>query len=122
DTNSAANWTLNQSTNNSTRVAFAYDYSGYGIPSAPHSVGGTTKGVKFEANYTGAGVAALNISPVGQSFGGNYRLHYDMWINANGPFPAGGTGSTQLQTAGLGTAGNRVEGDRGTPDGGVFPR
>ena len=44
------------------------------IPPAPNSVGGTTKGVKFEANYTGAGVAALNISPIGQSFGGNYRL------------------------------------------------
>ncbi|HXU76504.1 MAG TPA: GH25 family lysozyme [Methylomirabilota bacterium] len=120
DTNSAANWTLNQSTNNNTRATFAYNYSGYGIPSAPHSVGGTTKGVKFEANYTGAGVAALNISPIGQSFGGNYRLHYDMWINANGPFPAGGTGSTQLQTAGLGTAGNKVEWNSGAPDGVFF--
>src|SRR6185369_2990426 len=120
DTNSAANWTLNQSTNNNTRATFAYNYSGYGIPSAPHSAGGTTKGVKFEANYTVAGVAALNISPIGQSFGGNYRLHYDMWINANGPFPAGGTGSTQLQTAGLGTAGNKVEWNSGAPDGVFF--
>ncbi len=120
DTNSAANWTLNQSANNNTRAGFAYDYSGYGIPSAPNSVGGTTRGVKFEANYTGVGVAALNISPIGQSFGGNYRLHYDMWINANGPFPAGGTGSTQLQTAGLGTAGNKVEWNSGAPDGVFF--
>jgi GH25 family lysozyme M1 (1,4-beta-N-acetylmuramidase) len=120
DTNSAVNWTLNQSTNNNTRATFAYDYSGYGIPSAPNSVGGTTRGVKFEANYTGAGVAALNISPIGKSFGGNYRLHYDMWINANGPFPAGGTGSTQLQTAGLGTAGNKVEWSSGAPDGVFF--
>jgi GH25 family lysozyme M1 (1,4-beta-N-acetylmuramidase) len=120
DTNSAVNWTLNQSTNNNTRVTFAYDYSSYGIPSAPRSVGGTTKGVKFEANYTGAGVAALNISPIGKIFGGNYRLHYDMWINANGPFPAGGTGSTQLQTAGLGTAGNKVEWNSGTADGVFF--
>jgi GH25 family lysozyme M1 (1,4-beta-N-acetylmuramidase) len=120
DTNSGANWTLNQSTNNNTRASFAYDYAGYGIPSAPRSVGGTTKGVKFEANYTGAGVAALNISPIGQSFSGNYRLHYDMWINANGPFPLGGTGSTQLQTAGLGTAGNRVEWNSGASDGVFF--
>ena len=120
DINSAANWTLNQSTNNNTRATFAYDYTAYGIPSAPNSVGGTKKAVKFEANYTGAGVAALNISPIGQSFGGNYRLHYDMWINANGPFPAGGTGSTQLQTAGLGTAGNRVEWNSGTADGVFF--
>ena len=120
DTNSSANWTLNQSTNNNTRVSFVYNYSGYGIPSAPNSVGGTTKGVKFEANYTGAGVAALNISPIGQSFGGNYRLHYDLWINANGPFPAGGTGSTQLQTAGLGTTGNKVQWNAGTADGVFF--
>src|SRR5262245_45744056 len=37
DTNSAANWTLNQSANTNTRVSFAYDYTGYGIPSAPNS-------------------------------------------------------------------------------------
>src|SRR5436190_2651869 len=72
DSNSSANWTLNQSSLTNTRAAFAYDYSSYGIPSAPNSVGGTTKGVKFEANYTGAGVAALSISPIGQKFGGNY--------------------------------------------------
>jgi GH25 family lysozyme M1 (1,4-beta-N-acetylmuramidase) len=120
DTNSAANWTLNQSTNNNARATFAFDHAGYGIPSAPRSLGGTTKAVKFEANYTGAGVAALNVSPIGQSFGGNYRLHYDMWINANGPFPLGGTGSTQLQTAGLGTAGNKVQWNSGTSDGVFF--
>ena len=120
DTNSSANWTLNQSTITNTRATFAYNYSGYGIPSAPNSVGGTTKAVKFEANFTGAGVAALNISPIGGSFGGNYRLHYDMWINANGPFPAGGTGSTQLQTAGLGTSGASVEWNSGAPDGVFF--
>jgi hypothetical protein len=62
----------------------------------------------------------LNISPIGQSFGGNYRLHYDMWINANGPFPAGGTGSSQFLTAGLGTDGSRVEWNTGTSDGVFF--
>ena len=120
DVNSSANWKLNQSSASNTRLAFAYDYSGYGIPSAPNSVGGTTKGVKFEVNFTGAGVAALNISPIGQKFGGNYRLHYDMWINANGPFPAGGTGSSQLLTAGLGTSGNQVQWNAGTSDGVFF--
>src|SRR5438034_1127156 len=43
-----------------------------------------------------------------------------MWINANGPFPQGGTGSTQLQTAGLGTAGNQVEWTGGASDGVFF--
>ena len=80
-----------------------------GIPSAPNSTGGTTKGLKLEANMTLGVVAALSLSPIGQSFSGNYRLHFDMWINANGLFPAGGNGSTEGLTAGVGTAGNRVE-------------
>jgi hypothetical protein len=46
-------------------------------------------------------------------------LHFDLWINANGPFPAGGTGSTQHGTGGIGTAGNRVQwaGTNATADG-----
>jgi hypothetical protein len=43
-----------------------------------------------------------------------------MWINANGPFPDGGTGSSQLLTAGLGTDGSRVEWNTGTSDGVFF--
>jgi GH25 family lysozyme M1 (1,4-beta-N-acetylmuramidase) len=116
DTNSRPNWTLSQSSAD-TRITFAYNYSGYGIPSAPNSTGGTTRGVKFEANVSQTNVAALSISPIGQSFIGNYRLHYDLWMNANGPFPAGGTGSTQHHTSGLGTAGNRVQWNTGTADG-----
>ncbi len=116
DANSSANWTVNKSTND-TRVTFNYDYSSNGIPSAPNSVGNTTRGVKFEANMTNGVTAALNISPIGQTFSGNYRLHFDMWINANGPFPAGGTGSTEHLTAGVGTAGNRVQWNSGTADG-----
>jgi GH25 family lysozyme M1 (1,4-beta-N-acetylmuramidase) len=116
ETNSGANWTLNQSSSD-TRIAFAYNYSAYGIASAPHSPGGTTKGVKFEANVSLTNVAALNISPIGKNFIGNYRLRYDLWINANGPFPAGGTGSTQHHTSGVGTGGNRVQWNTGTADG-----
>ena len=116
DLDTHANWTVNQSSTD-TRVGFAYDYAHYGIPSAPHSAGGTTRGLKFEANMTAGVAAALNISPSGQSFSGNYRLHYDLWMNANGPFPAGGTGSTQHQTAGLGTAGNHVQWNSGAADG-----
>lgn len=116
DINSAANWTLNQSSAD-TRIAFAYNYAGYGIPSAPNSAGGTTKGVKFEANVSAGAVSALSISPVGQSFIGNYRLHYDLWLNANGPFPAGGNGSTQHHTSGLGTSGIHVQWTGAAADG-----
>ncbi len=116
DANTAANWTLNRSSTD-TRVTFNYNYAPDGIPSAPNSTGGTTRGVKFEANLTLGALAALNISPVGQSFTGDYRLRFDMWINANGPFPAGGNGSTEHVTAGVGTAGNRVQWNTGTADG-----
>ncbi len=108
DVNTAGNWITNASSSNC-RVKFNYDYSADGIPSAPHSVGGTTRGLKLEANFSAGVIAAINLSPVGQSFGGDYRLRFDLWMNQNGPFPAGGTGSTQHGTAGIGTAGNRVQ-------------
>ena len=108
DVNTANNWTTNR-TSTDCRVTFNYNYAPNGIPSAPNSTNGTTRGVKFEANVSLGTAAAINISPVGQSFGGNFRLHFDLWINQNGPFPAGGTGSTQHGTAGIGTAGNRIQ-------------
>ena len=121
DSNTAANWTTNRSSTD-TQVTFNYNYGADGIPSAPNSIGGTSNGVKFEANMTLGVAAAINISPVSQNFGGDYRLRFDMWINANGPFPAGGVGSTEHFTAGMGTAGNRVQwtGAGSTADGHWF--
>ena len=118
DSDSSANWTVSKSSTD-TRITFNYDYAADDIASAPHSTGGTTRGVKFEANLANLATAALSMSPLGQSFGGDYRLRCDMWINANGPFPGGGTGSTEYFTAGLGTAGNRVQwtGSGSTADG-----
>ncbi len=108
DTNSAANWIINNSSGD-TAVAFNFDYSTLGIPSAPHSTGGTTRGVQMKANLALGVCAALSISPTNQSFSGDYRLHFDGWINVNGPFPGGGASSTEFLTAGIGTAGNRAE-------------
>ncbi len=108
DANTAANWVMNRSSSDC-RLAFNYDYAADGIPSAPNSTNNTTRGVKFEANVSLTTAAAINISPVGQSFSGDYRLRFDLWMNQNGPFPAGGTGSSQHGTAGVGTAGNRVQ-------------
>jgi hypothetical protein len=107
DVNTAANWVTNRSSTD-TRVTFNYNYASDGITAAPHSSGGTTRGVKFEANLVNATAAAINISPVGQSFTGDYRLRFDLWINANGPFPGGGVGSTEHFTAGIGTTGNQL--------------
>jgi hypothetical protein len=109
DLDSSANWMTNRSSPD-TRVTFHYDYSSDGIPSAPHATNGTTRGVKFEANRVSPGAAAaICISPTGQNFVGDYRLRFDMWINANGPFPGGGGGSTEHFTAGIGTDGSRVQ-------------
>jgi Fibronectin type III domain len=108
DSDSAANWVLNSSSPNC-RATFNYDYAADGIPSAPNSTNGTTRGLKLEANISAGVIAAINLSPVGQIFGGDYRLRFDLWMNQNGPFPAGGVGSTQHGTAGIGTAGNHVQ-------------
>jgi GH25 family lysozyme M1 (1,4-beta-N-acetylmuramidase) len=121
ESNSAASWIVNRSSSD-TAIAFSYDYSGLGIPPAPHSVGGTTLGLQMKANLTKGVVAALSISPTNQVFNGDYRLHFDAWINVNGPFPAGGASSTEFLIAGLGTAGNRTEwtGAGSTADGFYF--
>ncbi len=109
DTNSSANWTVTKSSATDTRVTFAYDYTSIGVPSAPNSVGGTKKGLRLEANLSNSVVSALSLSPVGKSFVGDYRLHFDMWINVNGPLPGGGAGSTEEITAGVGTTGGKVQ-------------
>lgn len=121
DTNSAANWIVNQSSAD-TAVSFTFDYSTLGIPAAPHSTHGTTRGVQMKANLVSGAVAAISISPANQHFSGDYRLHFDGWINLNGPFPGGGAGSTEFLTAGIGTTGNRTEwtGAGSTADGFYF--
>jgi hypothetical protein len=121
DSNTAANWIVNKSSGDNS-VTFNFDYSTLGIPSAPHSTGGTTLGVQLKANLTLGVVAAISISPANQNFSGDYRLHFDGWINVNGPFPAGGASSTEFLTAGIGTAGNRTEwtGGGSTADGFYF--
>ena len=108
DANTAANWNLNKSSSD-TAAAFSFDYSTLGIPAAPNATNGTTRGLQMKANLTGGVVSALSLSPANQSFAGDYRLHFDAWINVNGPFPGGGTGSTEFLTAGLGTTGTRTE-------------
>lgn len=108
ETNSASRWVTNRSSTD-TRVTFHYDHAPNGIPSAPRSAPGTTRAVRFEANLANAAAAALNISPVGGSFSGDYTLLFDCWMNVNGPFPGGGAGSTEFFTAGLGTTGDRVQ-------------
>ena len=120
ETNSASIWTLNQSSADNS-VAFNFDYAALSIPPAPNSAGSTTHGLQMKANLSLGVVAALSLSPTGKTFSGDYRLHFDGWINVNGPIPGGG-GSTEALIAGIGTAGNRTEwtGTGSTADGYYF--
>ncbi|MDQ6632141.1 MAG: PEP-CTERM sorting domain-containing protein [Verrucomicrobiota bacterium] len=114
DIDHTANWTKNFTTGNNAADIF-FDYSTIGIPSAPNSVGGTTRGVKMESDFDIPGVlGGVSISPTGQSFLGNYRLKYDVWHNYNGPLGpinAGGSGSTQYSGGGILSSGTTAEGN-----------
>lgn len=144
DVDSTANWTVNSFVGGTTSSGgnaanasdFFFDYSTIGIPAAPNSSGGTTRGLKLQANVTGTGPTAglppgISVSPTGQSFTGDYKLRFDWWTNFIGNTTGGigntggGSGSTQLSTFGIlssGTVANYVGSCDGvfygaTPDG-----
>ncbi len=91
---------------------FHYDYSVLGIPPAPNSAGGTTRGVKFTVNNNDdvpdtSGVSAY---PKGRTFSGDYALRVDMWMGYNGG-PFGGSGSTEYGLFGINHSGTLVTWD-----------
>jgi hypothetical protein len=110
-----AAWTVNNALSDSA-ANFFFDYSTVGIPLAPTSAAGASRGLKLQANLTNGIFSGLSVSPTGQSFVGNYRLAFDWWANVNGPFPAGGSGSTNLSTFGIGTSGAVAQWPGGTTD------
>lgn len=105
------NWVVNQ-TSGSNIADFYFDYSSKGIPLSPNSSGGSTRALQLIANiYTNAANpapsagAGLSVSPIGFSITDNFEMRFDMWLNFNGPLPAGGSGSTIVAGGGFGTAG-----------------
>jgi hypothetical protein len=116
DTDQTANWTFASSitgdtaNNNSGGEANVFfDYSTVGIPSPAKSLG-TTRGLKMEANVPGTAVfSGMSMSPNGVSINGNFTMTFDAWQNANGPFPAGGSGSTQMTIGGYGSNGTTAQ-------------
>lgn len=110
DVDHTANWTFS-TLGTGSDANFFFDYSTVGIPSAPNS-GGTTYGLMLRANQYGSTATfpgGVSASPIGQSFTGDYTLRFDAWLNFNGPAPAGGSGSTQITGAGIGTAGTSAQ-------------
>ena len=69
------------------KAIFGFDYSTVtfptNIPSAPHSVGNTTKGLYLTANKADAtaAAAAINLYPVGLNYTNNFALKFDLWMN-----------------------------------------
>ena len=99
---STASWTLNNGPSDAA-ADFFFDYSTIGIPAAPG--GGGTRGMKLQANLANGIFSGMSVSPTGENFTGDYVVEFDWWANFNGPFPGGGSGSTNLSTFGIGTAG-----------------
>lgn len=84
---------------------FMFDYSTVGIPSAPNSTGGTTIGLKLQASLFSNALGGFSVSPNGVNLTGDYSVKFDAWSSSLGPFPGGGSGSTNLSTFGVQTAG-----------------
>jgi hypothetical protein len=110
DADDSANWTTNNGPLGFNSADVFYDYSTVGIPSAPNSTGGSTRGLRVGANLRSAnapasGIPGISVSPTGQSFSGDYELRLDWWQNYFGPLATGGTGSTMLSTFGVMTSG-----------------
>jgi hypothetical protein len=111
ETNTAANWNRVDSSGTDTSVIFGWDYSTLGIPKAPRTSGSSTLGLRMAANLATGATHALTLSPNGVNITDANRgvlLSFDMWVNANGPFPDGGTGSTEFLTAGVGYDGTTL--------------
>ncbi len=111
---STASWRVDASLNTDFWADFFFDYSTVGIPPAPHGTG--TRGLQLQANLFTNEFGGMSVSPIGQSFSGDYRLTFDWWANFNGPFPDGGSGSTNLSTFGVGTVGNFAQWPGGFTD------
>lgn len=115
DSDHTANWTINNGPTDSNVDVF-FDYSTLGIPSAPRSVGGTTRGMRFLVNQSNGIFGGVSASPIGQSFSGDYKVTADVWLNFIGPAPAGGSGTTQVAGMGVMTAGTTPQWPGGTQD------
>ncbi len=110
DSDSTAEWTVNYGSGDN-MVNFYFDYSLTGIPSAPHSTGGSTRGLTLQPNMnptTQAGSVAgygLSVCPTGFSITENFEMRFDMWLN----YPKSLNGSTIIGGAGFGTDGTTVQ-------------
>jgi hypothetical protein len=103
---SLGNYTIITTDATSSYATSGYDYSAFGIPSAPHSGDSSTLGLRLDANNSVAPNAAEAVTlATNAQYSDSYVVTFDAWINVNGPFPDGGSGSTNYLTAGVGSNG-----------------
>jgi hypothetical protein len=117
-TDDTANWAMKSGPTTPVPVDaaanFFFDYSIVGIPSAPNGTG--TTGMKLQANLSAGVFGGMSVSPTNVSLPSVYTLTFDWWSNSVGPFPAGGSGSTNLSTFGVGTTGANAQWPGGAVD------
>lgn len=115
DTDSTAEWMVNPAGGDNP-VDLFFDYSTVGVPSAPNSSGGTTHGARLQANLLSGIFSGVSVSPIDLNLTNDYVLRFDLWQNFNGPFPGGGSGSTQISGGGVGTEGTTPQWPGGAQD------
>ncbi len=118
EADTTANWNVNKGPATTDEAHnFFFDYSTVGIPPAPNSGPLGTHGVKLQANQSSGVFGGVSVSPTGLNIAAtDYKLSFDWWANVNGPFPVGGSGSTQLSTFGVGTTGTTPQWPGGVQD------
>lgn len=109
----SAGWVVNNGPSDFA-ANFFFDYSTVGIPAAPSGPG--TRGMKLQANLVNGIFSGMSASPIGLNLTGDYIVTFDWWANFNGPFPGGGSGSTNLSTFGIGTSGTIPQWPGGVQD------
>lgn len=102
----STDWTTKFSSGNGIldfSAIYGYDYSIIGVPPAPNSGGGTTKGYRATVNKDATGsAAAVNLYMTNQSFTGYYALRFDMFISVDGDL----AGTTEHSIFGINHSGN----------------
>lgn len=117
ETDAAGRWNVNGTPGADNPADLFFDYSAVGIPPAPRSAGGSSHGSRLQANLSGGVLGGVSISPKTLSLTNDYVLRFDSWQNYNGPVNGGGSGSTQMGGAGIGTTGLVPLYHSGTPEG-----
>lgn len=111
ETDTSNNWNVNISGQG--RADFSFDYSTVGIPLSPNSkAGDSTRALKLEANWDKGVFGGLSVSPIGQSFTGDFVLKFDHWSN----FVTSLVNSTMFSGGGIGTAGTTPQWAGGVHD------